>query len=593
MLCVVTGSGGLRTDAQVALVDGLERVNCLASLSTGAASLKGAAPRDCGRHLALTSYDSDAGVLHMRLLGAGAPHNLRLWFLALRSLLETMPPDTTSAARAQCPAGTYPALAALAALNSACSATLGMARITVVCSPPPMHVDSETLCEALAGALAAAESCCSYRATYDTHAHADANSKHAGVTFALLGSAAAGGGGLEAELRASHALDALTCDLDASDNGSVVHVPLSAAGVLSFATTLFFPDQGGVGSIAGAGRPCVQATLGMPSPLVPGGPRRLRLELRPEVLPLHDACAPSKLCRCHGRALLSTTSAIGADDIAHFLSLAAKNDVCPVTAKGLLPAEWLPNAIAIGRDTSLLLPSFFTPSILAPGAPGAPALLAAIACVPLASLSQSWLFGTPWCARALDEDAPCAAGIGAGMSGSDDMAGMGLGGGGGDDEGADYDGAANGVLFAAVCASLARSDAGLLCSSASNLDAGASTPFKCFYLLMPPPAVGSGGGGAASQLLLKRVAAKEELLPSPPAAETPDVPPDVAASVSRALAALPVRAPYEPLSAERGVHKVLTALLSRSLAPPMPSRGAGGAGGAKGKRKGHIAAVTT
>ena len=117
-----------------------------------------------------------------------------------------------------------------------------------------------------------------------------------------------------------------------------------------------------------------------------------------------------------------------------------------MTAKGLAPADWLPNAIAIGRDTSLLLPSFFTPPFLA--APPAMPALAVQATVPLASLSESWLFGTPWTLRPADEDA------------------------GEEEDEEPWDGAANAILFAAVCASLARSDAGLLCSSSFNLDTG-------------------------------------------------------------------------------------------------------------------------
>jgi len=476
-------------------------------------------------------------------------------FLALHSLLDPSPPAVPPAARdGGCDFGTYPALAALVALNAIdwTAPPLAMARITLVCAPPSSHVDAELLRSALGGAStpllrAALISVC-----------ADANAKHTGVTFACLGPPS-DSGGREAELRASHAASALSAALGDSENGSLQSVPLCAPAVSAFALTLLFPDAGGAGSISGAGRPIVEARLQLPAPLLAGGARRLRLALRPTILPLHDDCAPVKLCRCHGRALLSRDSTIGADDISHMLSLAQKNDVCPVSAKGLTPPEWLPNAIAIGRDTSLLLPSFYTPSFLAQAAP--PATLSVLATVPLASLSESWLFGTPWAARALDESDP-------GLSNAEE-----------EEEEEEFDCGANATLFAAVCASLAQSDAGLLLASASNLDSGRSTPFKCLYIAFPP----AGGGGGPASMLLKRVAAKEELLPSPPAAAgaaMAEVPPDVQAEVSRSLAALPTRAPYDPLACERGVFKVLSGLVNKSLAPPLPSRGA------KAKRKG-------
>ena len=577
LVCFVTGKEGLSTDAVTVLVDAFERAACVAALATAAPSLRGAsaASSGAGRHLALASFDTSSGALTVHHLDVKAPPlDLRAFYLALRALSGAdstgiPPPQQASAPRL--PPGSYGALAALAALDDgrwSGAVSVQLLRVTLLCAPPSHHVDSDTL-----------------RGLLDSF-----NRRNTGVSLACIAAPSTGGAGVEEELRASHALHALSAELSDSDNGSFVDIPLSSPGTQRFALSLLFPEARGAGSVGGAGRPSLRATLALPAPLLASAPssRLLRLTLRPEIVPLHDACEPVRICRCHGRGLLSKETSIGSEDIAHFLTLAAKNDVCCVTANKLSPPEWLTNSFLIGRDTALLMPSFYTPAFAQPQHQRAAErpLFTVLATLPLHSLSESLLFGVPWAARAADGTEPEC---GEGEDGEDALMMAGGGGGGmvSDEEGEEggMGGGGGGAMhFAALCGALREADAGLLCWSACNLDSGKATPFRCLYVALPP--AGPPSANQPPQLLLKRIAGKEEQLPAPPGAAAEEgsvreVPAAMAAEAARAVAAMPHKASYDPAGCERGLHKVLSALVAKSLAPPQPSSRQG-----KVKRKG-------
>jgi hypothetical protein len=604
VVCVVSGVGGLEHDAQALLGSALEKAGVAAALATGGACARGAAPPAAGRHVALVRFDYSSG-LSVLYAPSSAPLDLRRWCLAARAaaaptsatcaappLLSLLASAAATSAAAPRP-GASAALDALEALldERATESWLPSAgaQLTIISASPTAHTSDDLLHPLLDAA----------------------NARLFGVCFAAVAPpmGATLGRSVEEELRAKHASMSLAASLAATDNGAFRAVACTPAAADALALALLFPER------TPAGAPRVSAEICLPAPLTTAGgaQRRLRVALRPEVLPLHDAVERVRVCCCHGRGLLSCESTIGADDVAHFLNLAGKNNVCCVSAKALTPAQWHPNCVSIGRDAVLHLPSFYAPpfalSSAAGGSGDAPAAtgsgfgggsaaaLNALACVPLAAVSESQLFGTPWVARPADDDDDEDEG------GDDDAGGGGSG----------SSSASNSVVFAAMCGALAARNSGLLLASQHNLDTGKSTPFRCLYLAIPaaptpmsPAAAASassaaaqggadgggvnrttepaedGGGDAAAppaapapplgppQLLLKRIVAREELLPPLPAAAAPAVPPALAEEVSRALAAsLPdVVGPFDPLSYERGTHRVLSQLIGKSLAPP-------------------------
>jgi hypothetical protein len=592
VVCVVTGAGGLEHDAQALLASALEKAGVAAALATGGPNARGAAPSAAGRNVALLAFDYASG-LRVLYAPTEAPLDLRRWVLAARAA--AAPPAApnllsllSSAAASAAPRpGASAALDALEALldERATAAWLPSsgAQVTILAPSPADHVSDDLLQPLLAAA----------------------NARLFGVCFAVVAPpmGATLGRSVEEELRAKHAALSLAAAVAAADNGAFRAVACTPAAADALALSLLFPER------TPAGAPRVRAEICLPAPLTAAGgaQRRLHVALRPEVLPLHDAVERIRVCACHGRGMLSRDSTIGADDLAHFLTLAGKNNVCCVSAKGLTPAQWHPNCISLGRDAVLHLPSFYAPpfALSSSGSGGgasgseddvaaargsgfggdAAAALNALACVPLAAVSESQLFGTPWVARPADDDDEEDEG--------DD-----------DDVGAGGGSVSNSVVFAALCGALAARGSGLLLASQHNLDTGKSTPFRCMYIAIPaaptpvtPTAAhgsaDSGGGGvnrtteAAAdddgvdadapppaagppQLLLKRIVAREELLPPLPPAASPAVPPALAEEVARSLAAsLPdIVGPFDPLSYERGTHRVLAQLVGKSLAPP-------------------------
>ena len=552
VICVVTGREGLNADAVALLAEALERAGALAALASGGPALRGAAPAEAGRHVGLCVKPAASDLALLYVPEVGGALALRRWFAATQALLDA----SLAATRAAPPlaAGSHGSLAALAALLEAGApsawCTPGGAdpggqgrgrpsRINIICTTPTTHIDEDLLSGALLDADGAG---------------------HLLVKFILVKQPIAQPAqrSIQDELACERACSAFIDTVAMSDNGTSVMVDANGAAFERLAMGLLLPER------TPAGVPQLLTTLNFPAPLHAGGPRSVRLSLRPGVLPLHDTMAPVKVCRCHGKGVLCKDAAIGADDVAHFLALADKNNVCSVSAKRLQEHEWIPNAVSVGRDNYICLPSFFQV-----GRRTSDVAFTAHCTVALSGVTEAHLFGCPWSATAIsDEDEDAAAG-----DADDAILAAALGGapGGSADK---TPAEANGLHVGALVIALARSDLGLVLSCETNLDTGKPTPFRCFYLAQAPHQT-ADQGAAIPSLLLRRIAAREELLPAQSAAASTvtigDVPAPLETEVAASLAAsLPLISTYDPLQNERGIHKVVKSLVAKSLAPPAP-----------------------
>jgi hypothetical protein len=565
VLCVVVGnSDALNVDTAAVLVDALERAGAAAALASGGPALRGAAPAAAGRNVALCAFNTAVGDISLlyQPQPEGRPFDLRKWLIAGCKALTDM-----AAAGVRAPgqaAGNHGALRALAALLEAGApaawapepqSTGAMHHVTIFSATPVSHVDED----AITGALM------------------DASAGHVPVHFVLVKQTSSESLGIRQELERTRACNSFLDVVSMSDNGTAVVMDATPDAMQSFALGLLLRER------TPSGVPHLLGVLHMPMPLTNNGPRSVRLSLRPAVLPLHDIVEQVRVCRCHGRGVLCRDASIGADDVAHFLKLADKNHVCSVSAKRLDERDWIPNCVLVGRDAVVVLPSFYQPAFLRNDGSGMRAVLFSThSTVALSGVTDAHLFGLPWEAFAPpdeddeltngaahrsfdvdDDDAIIAAALAPGVSI-----------GGGDATAAE----ANALHLGALAIALSRNDLGLVCSAMFNVDTGKATPFKCFYLVQAPHGLGSEGAATATPtLLLRRLAGREEVLPTPPMAGSArhitvgDVSGALETEVAASIAAsLPMEATYDPLAHERGVHRIVSALVTKSLAPPVP-----------------------
>lgn len=519
LILLATGSGGLPPTTAELLAASLERAGVQAALAAGGPALRGASPPAAGRLLALARVEL-GGAPPLRVLHPPTPSplDLRSWCLGCRAA--GVGPRAPLAA----PPESNPVVATLSALlapDSPCREWLAAypgALCTLLVPPPTGPVPAEALAELLrAAAVALVGVCVTCVATEAADVSDDAV--------------------------------ALRLALQASETGSYDTVKANAAAADALALRLVFPER------SAAARPAVTATLRLPQPLLACRPGSsvLRLVLRPAIAPLHDCVRAARVCRCHGRGLLSRDTALSESDISDLLCLAEKNSVCPVSAAALGPHEWLPNCVLLGRDAVLQLPSFYTPpfqlaSPLDAHSTDDPAPFDVLARLPLDSVSAASLFGLPWLAT------PAPAEEAEGDTG-------------------------NAALMAALVATLSDGDCGLLLASPLALDAGRRSPFRALYLALPSDAPSS------ATLLLKRLAGREEVTPQPVAQSVKLPPAAVMAEVAAVIKGLPQESGSGVLGWERGVWGTVAGLVSTSIALP-PRTGPRPAEGGKGKRKG-------
>ena len=486
-------------------------VICFVDLGPDRSSLLSAALERVGITAALRQPPAAGAVVLSRFSAAAGletlytpadPHilDLRSWVLAARAAA------TTGAQRDSNPAGdAFKALAALDALLSAdaswisgveeCMEGGGMVSCTMLCSAPASPVDQA----ALEAALKAADE------------------RFWAVNFAVVAPTTPA----ELDMQEERAvwLASLASVVAASDNGGYRAVPCTPAAAEELAFALLIPKE-----------PALQATLSFPAALS-GGKCRLRLALRPAILPLRDGVELVRLCNCHGRPLFNSATAMVRD--CAFVKARGEPHACAISGKTLKHAGDIhPNAIAIG-DCVLQLPSFLSLPWLGSQAEdgGAGADFSALACVTLASVSESQLFGAPFTAHAVD-----------------------------DEEEPSPTAASNAALVEALRAMLHMRDCGLLMAGTVSLDTGEHAMFRCIYLAMPS-AEPHGG------LMLKRIASREEVLPTF-CARTTEVPPALAQEVAQSLTAMLPESSFDSWSHERGMHSLLTQAIDLSLAPP-------------------------
>ena len=484
-------------------------VICFVDLGPDRSNLLAAALERVGITAVLRQPPAPGAVVLCRFSAAGLetlytpadPHSLdlRSWVLAARAAATAAQKDSSP------PVGAFHALAALDALLSASASWLsdmddcveggGMVSCTLLCSTPASLVNQA----ALEAALEAADK------------------RFWAVNFAVVAPTTPELDERE-ELRAA-ALASLADVVAASDNGGYRAVPCTPAAVEELAFALLIPKE-----------QAVQVTVSFPAALS-GGKYRVRLALRPAILPLRDGVDLVRLCNCHGRPLLT-----GAALVRDCPFVKIRGDYCcAISGKALKHAGDIhPNAIAIGYDV-LQLPTFLSLPWLCRVAAedgGTGAEFSALACVTLGTVSESQLFGAPFTAHAVeDEEEP---------SPTD---------------------ASNAALVEALRASLHQRDCGLLLAGMTSLDTGAHAMFRCHYLAMP--SVDPNGG-----LMLKRIASREEVLPASQAARAAEVPPALAAEVAQSLTAMLPDTPFDAWSHERGMHLLLTQAIDPSLAPP-------------------------
>ena len=489
-------------------------VICFVDLGPDRSNLLAAALERVGITAVLRQPPAAGAVVLCRFSAAGLetlytpadPHSLdlRSWVLAARAAATAAQSDVNPH-----PGGAFQALEALDALLRAdaswlsgveeCMEAGGMVSCTLLCSTPATPVDQA----ALEAALKAADE------------------RFWAVNFAVVAPATPAELDAPEELRAA-ALASLASVVAASDNGGYRAVPCTPAAAEELAFALLIPKE-----------PAVQATVSFPAALS-GGKCRVRLALRPAILPLRDGVELVRLCNCHGRPLLT-----GAAMVRDCPFVKRRGDyVCAVSGKQLKHAGDIhPNAIAIG-DGVLLLPTFLSLPWLGDenaqdgGAPSTGAEFSALACVTLGSVSESQLFGAPFTAHAVE-----------------------------DDEETSPTDCSNAALVEVLRATLHQRDCGLLLAGTTSLETGTRAMFRCLYLALPSAEPHDG-------LMLKRIASREEVLPASQAAREAEVPPALAEEVALSLTAMLPDTPFDAWSYERGMHQLLKQAIDPSLVPP-------------------------
>ncbi|XP_078432590.1 uncharacterized protein LOC144704172 isoform X2 [Wolffia australiana] len=228
-------------------------------------------------------------------------------------------------------------------------------------------------------------------------------------------------------------------------------------------------------------------------------------------------------CRCHGIPVTNRVRAM--TNRPHF---------CRASGRALEASELIENALMVGGQTLLHMPSFHSFPQLSEKTFN-PVNFHVIERTKLASLDEGAILGgshmvTP--AASLESE-----------SATDEL------------DGADL----NNQAFYGLSRCLSLSDQGLVCTSTCNTETMKHAPFQYFYLLLP-----SNNG----TMLLRRLAASEEIWPIPETAQAGDVtlPEELLTSIQKSLSKVDLR-DYNPLHHDRGFHQRLNSLVKESLHP--------------------------
>ncbi|XP_020522939.1 protein PRD1 isoform X3 [Amborella trichopoda] len=188
-----------------------------------------------------------------------------------------------------------------------------------------------------------------------------------------------------------------------------------------------------------------------------------------------DGFNPCQTCRCHGLLI---------EDVGGH----KKKHPCPATNQELAICDVLENAVKIGEQTVLFLPSFQSLAKLQQSSN--PIIFDVTELTNLASLSEGVILGIPYIVTpSSPHDIESA------TDESDNKLELNL------------------QLFAGICQTLYSLDQGLVCTSHCNTETLREATFPCFYLLQPSD---------KGPMLLRRIAGSEEILPIPDAEITSD-----------------------------------------------------------------------
>ncbi|XP_058102679.1 uncharacterized protein LOC131246500 isoform X4 [Magnolia sinica] len=233
-----------------------------------------------------------------------------------------------------------------------------------------------------------------------------------------------------------------------------------------------------------------------------------------------DGFSPCQACRCHG---LPVDGPVGYQ--------AKRPSSCPVTAHELGACDLVENAMRVGEQTILFLPSFQScPKLQRVSTPIA---FNVVERTNLVSLSEGVVMGT----SCVVTPSSCHE-----MESASDG----------------YDKSELNIqLFHGLCQTLHSLDQGLVCSSNCNTGTMCEATFQCFYILQPSD---------KGPMLLRRLAASEEILPIPDTIESmdPSTPKEIEDSIQASLSKVELR-DYNPLLHERGFHPKLNCLVKESL----------------------------
>ncbi|XP_073100010.1 uncharacterized protein [Elaeis guineensis] len=231
-----------------------------------------------------------------------------------------------------------------------------------------------------------------------------------------------------------------------------------------------------------------------------------------------DGFPSCQTCRCHGYPI-----EIAVSD--------KKKTFCPLACHELGPSDLIDNAVRVGEQTVLFLPSFEGCQKLR--RISAPITFSIIERTSLASLSEGVIVGTSYVVTPSDLHETEVA------RDSNDKSDL------------------NTQLFHGLRGALFHLDQGLVCSSTCNTDTIRDGTFQCFYVLQPSD---------KGPMLLRRLAGSEDILPIPEISQANDhaVLHELEKSIQSSLSKIELR-DYNPLLHERGFHPKLNWLVKESL----------------------------
>ncbi|XP_010250431.1 PREDICTED: uncharacterized protein LOC104592687 isoform X2 [Nelumbo nucifera] len=251
-----------------------------------------------------------------------------------------------------------------------------------------------------------------------------------------------------------------------------------------------------------------------------GPTNRLVCHLFSSVNQIIDGFSSCQACRCHA---LPLGGAIG--------NSANEGASCPVTLRELGTSDLIENAVKVGEQTILFLPSFEScPKF---HQVSSPIVFNVIERTNLSALSEGVIIGISYIVT------PSAYHDMEATSDECDKSEL------------------NTQFFQGLRQALCSLDQGLVCSSNCNIETMKEGTLNCFYLLQPSD---------KGPMLLRRLAGAEEIMPVPDAAGSKNsaVPKEMEKSIQASLLEVKLR-DYNPLLHVRGFHTKLDLLIKESL----------------------------